>query len=99
MEFFNSNKFILIILMVLIVATVIGCVKKPIEAQGPTQGTTIDSIGKMKSIGQVIGCMFAPADPECVKLKQKTKDNPHQTQKEYNEQITKEFDQVEQDKK
>ena len=99
MEFLNSKRFVAIILAVLIVLAVSGCAKKTLEAQGPKQPTTIDSIGKMKSIGAIIGCMFAPNDPECVKLKQKTKDNPHQTQQEYNKQITEEFDQADKDVK
>jgi hypothetical protein len=95
MEFFNSKKFIVLILTVLFLSTFSGCAKKSLEVQGPTQGNTIDSVGKMKSIGTIIGCMFAPTDPECEKLRNKPKVSPHQTQKEYNEEITKEFDQIE----
>ena len=99
MEFFNSKRFIAIILTVLVATSVFGCAKKPLQMQGPKQPTTIDSVGKMKSIGAIIGCMFAPNDPECVKLKQKTEDKPHQTQQEYNKEITEEFDQIEKDLK
>jgi hypothetical protein len=47
----------------------------------------------MKSIGAVIGCMFAPGNPECEKLRKK----PNQSQEEYNEEINKEFDELEKD--
>jgi|SRR6056300_319175 hypothetical protein len=97
MEFFNSKRFIMIIVAVLVAIAVSGCAKKSLETQGPKQPTTIDSVGKMKSIGAIIGCVFAPNDPECIKLKQKTQDNPHQTQQEYNKQITEEFNQADKD--
>ena len=93
MEFFNSKKFIAILLVILFVAVLSGCAKKPLVEQGPKQPTTLESVAKMKSIGAVIGCMFAPSNPECEKLRKK----PNQSQEEYNEEINKEFDELEKD--
>ena len=42
--------------------------KPKIENQGPKQPTTLETVGKMKGIVSVLGCMFAPASDECKKL-------------------------------
>ena len=60
MEFFNSKKFIIVIVLVLFFTALSGCAKTVMETQGPKQPTTLETVGKMKSIGVVIGCMFAP---------------------------------------
>jgi len=84
----------------LIAITLSGCANKPLETQGPSQGTTIDSVAKMKSIGAVLGCMFAPNDPECVKLRSKKADEkPHKSQEEYDAENDKEWDNLEKDLK
>ena len=35
--------------------------KPKLETQGPKQPTTIDTIGKLDAIANVLGCMFDPA--------------------------------------
>ena len=85
---------------ILIAIALSGCANKQSETQGPSQGTTIDSIGKMKSIGAVLGCMFAPNDPECVKLQSKKDDDkPHKSQQEYDAEVNKEWENLEKDLK
>ena len=98
MEFFNSKKFIAILLVVLFVSVLSGCAKKPLVKQEPKQPTTLESVAKMKSIGAMIGCVFAPTEPECQKLrKKKAHEKPHQSQEEYIEEVNKEFDDLEKD--
>ena len=93
----NTLKTLATILIAIILS---GCANKPLETQGPSQGNTIDSIAKMKSIGAVLGCMFAPNDPECVKLQsKKTDDKPHKSQEEYDAENDKEWDNLEKDLK
>ena len=93
-----TSKTLKTLATILIAITLSGCANKPLETQRPSQGTTIDSVGKMKSIGAVLGCMFAPDNPECVKLRSsKSDDKPHQSQKEYLEEVNKEFEQLDED--
>ena len=100
MEFLNSKKFIFIILLVLLVAVLSGCANKNLPQQGPKQPTTLDSVAKMKSIGALLGCMFAPNDPECDRFKsRKTDDKPHKSQEEYDAENNKEWDEMETDTK
>ena len=65
MEFFNSKKFILLIALVLFMTAISGCAKKTLETKGPRQPTTLETVGKMKGIVSVLGCMFAPGSEEC----------------------------------
>ena len=60
MEFFNSKKFILLIVVILIVGGLSGCAKKHVEMDHPKQPTTLETIGKLDAIGYVLGCMFDP---------------------------------------
>ena len=100
MEFLNSKKFIFIILLVLLVAVLSGCANKNLPQQGPKQPTTLDSVAKMKSIGALLGCMFAPNDPECDRFKsRKTDEKPHKSQEEYDAENNKEWDEMETDTK
>jgi hypothetical protein len=61
MEYFNSNKFIALLVIVIVFAGLSGCAKPKLETQGPKQPTTIDTIGKLDAIANVLGCMFDPA--------------------------------------
>jgi len=100
MEFLNSKKFIIAILIVLVWISLSGCANKTFPEQGPKQPTTLDTVAKMKSIGTILGCMFAPSDPECQKLKSKSIDEkPHQSQQEYDSENNKEWDELETDTK
>ena len=38
-----------------------GCTKKHIEADHPKQPTTLETIGNLDAISNVLGCMFDPA--------------------------------------
>ena len=60
MEFFNSKKFILLIVVILIVGGLTGCAKKHVEMNHPKQPTTLETIGKLDAIANVLGCMFDP---------------------------------------
>ncbi len=46
-----------------------GCAKPKLDPVGPKQPTTLETIGKMKGIVTVLGCMFAPNSEECKSLK------------------------------
>jgi len=98
MEFFNSKQFMAIIIIVLVLCTLMGCAKKPLETQGPSQATTMDAVGKMKGIGLVIGCVFAPNNEECKDLRSGKKDEkPHESQEEYNQKVNNEWSELDED--
>ena len=71
---------------------------KNVEAEQDTydRGTLLDTISKMDAIANVLGCALAPASEDCKKFKkeetEETEETPHQTQKEYNEQSDKEWE-------
>tara|TARA_Y100001958_G_C21060108_1_gene423201 strand:- start:293 stop:565 length:273 start_codon:yes stop_codon:yes gene_type:complete len=65
----DLEKFIIMgLVMVLILLMLAGCVKPTVENKGPRTPTTLETVGKMKGIVSVLGCMFAPASEECQKL-------------------------------
>ena len=72
MNFFNSKKFIFLIVLVLVFGSLTGCVKKHVEMDYPRQPTTLETIGKLEAIGTVIGCMFDPGP--CQKKRDEQKD-------------------------
>ena len=75
-----------------------GCAKKTLETQGPSQGTTMDAVGKMKGIGLVIGCVFAPTSEECKDLRSGKKDEkPHESQEEYKQKVDNEWNELDKD--
>jgi len=51
---------ILILLLILIGAGMSGCVKSQVAQEPPKQSTTIDTIGRLDAIANVLGCMFDP---------------------------------------
>jgi len=51
----------LIIFLLLILIGLSGCAKKHIAADHPKQPTTLETIGKLDAIANVLGCMFDPA--------------------------------------
>ncbi len=71
MEIFNSKKFIMLIVLILLLAGFTGCAKKAVYKTNPTLPDTVedpkekaetltDSVGKMEGIANALGCMFAP---------------------------------------
>ena len=65
----TERLVILILVGILVLAGLSGCAKPKLENKGPKQPTTLETIGKMKGIVSVLGCMFAPASEECKTLK------------------------------
>lgn len=62
------------------------------------RGTLLDTISKMDAIANILGCALAPASEDCKKFKKEEIDEtPHQTQKEYNEQSDKEWEELDSD--
>tara|TARA_B100001057_G_scaffold121388_1_gene120128 strand:+ start:613 stop:828 length:216 start_codon:yes stop_codon:yes gene_type:complete len=51
----------LIVFLVLILIGLSGCANKYITADHPKQPTTLETIGKLDAIANVLGCMFDPA--------------------------------------
>tara|TARA_B100001287_G_C22490461_1_gene438705 strand:+ start:218 stop:517 length:300 start_codon:yes stop_codon:yes gene_type:complete len=79
----------------LFVASCSSIPSKKVEAEQDTydRGTLLDTISKMDAIANVLGCALAPASEDCKKFKkEETEETPHQTQKEYNEQSSKEWE-------
>ena len=52
----------LIVILLLILIGLSGCVakQKPIETKEPKAQTTLETIGKLNAIGNVLGCLFDP---------------------------------------
>tara|TARA_B100001094_G_scaffold264741_1_gene266834 strand:+ start:182 stop:412 length:231 start_codon:yes stop_codon:yes gene_type:complete len=50
----------LIIFLLLILIGMSGCAKKHVEMDHPKQPTTLETIGKLDAIANVLGCMFDP---------------------------------------
>ncbi len=60
-NFFNSYKFIFLLLAVMIFVSLSGCGTKTIVVQEDSKApTTLETIGKMEGIVFALGCMFAP---------------------------------------
>tara|TARA_Y100001937_G_C7057944_1_gene302330 strand:+ start:241 stop:471 length:231 start_codon:yes stop_codon:yes gene_type:complete len=60
-KFFNSYKFVGLILAVLIFVSLTGCGTKTITVHEENKmPTTLETIGKMEGIVFALGCMFAP---------------------------------------
>ena len=51
----------LIVFLLLILIGLSGCANKYITADHPKQPTTLETIGKLDAIANVLGCMFDPA--------------------------------------
>ena len=95
MDFFNDKTFSAILIIILVAFTLLSCTPKKLETQGPKQPNTMESVAKMKSVGLILGCMFAPNDPECEKIRSsKVDEKPHLSQQEYDNQNNKEWDKV-----
>jgi hypothetical protein len=80
----NLERYIIAgLVLILILLSLNGCVKPKMENQGPKQPTTLETVGKMKGIVNVLGCMFAPNSEECRSLK--GEDTEAQENKEWEE--------------
>ena len=51
----------LIVFLLLILVGLSGCAKTHVTADHPKQPTTLETIGKLDAIANVLGCMFDPA--------------------------------------
>ncbi len=71
MEIFNSKKFIVLMVLILLLSGLTGCANKAVYNTNPTLPDTVedpkdkkqtltDSVGKMQGIANALGCMFAP---------------------------------------
>ena len=65
----TERLVILVLVVILVLAGLSGCATTNLENKGPKHPTTLETIGKMKGIVSVLGCMFAPASEECQQLK------------------------------
>lgn len=74
----------------LFVASCSSIPSKKAEQDTYDRGTLLDTISKMDAIANILGCALAPASEDCKKFKKE--ETPHQTQKEYNEQSSKEWE-------
>ena len=81
----TERYIILILFIILLFAGLNGCANKTAKVK------TVDnepSIGRMQSIADILGCMFAPQ--ECQKIKEEEKQQ---------EEITEEFDKLDKETK
>ena len=64
----------LIVILLLILVGLSGCMPKQrlIETKEPKTQTTLDTIGKLNAIGNVLGCLFDPTP--CQKASKKLKE-------------------------
>ena len=67
------ERYLIVILLLLLIG-LSGCVskQKPMETKEPKAQTTIDTIGKLNAIGNVLGCLFDPTP--CQKANKKLQD-------------------------
>ena len=55
-----ERKIILLLILILIGIGLSGCAKPQVKHDQPKQPTTIETIGKLDAIANVLGCMFDP---------------------------------------
>ncbi len=67
-----ERKIIISLVLILIGLGLAGCAKPQVEHDHPKQPTTIETIGKLDAIVNVLGCMFDPAP--CQKKSKEQKD-------------------------
>ena len=84
----NVDNLTVILLIVLLLG--LSSCANPKVADQPKHPTLIETIGNMGKAGKAIGCVFAPWNEECQRIKDENR--PHQTQEEYLEEINQEFD-------
>ncbi len=66
MDFFNSKRFICILVLVIIYVGMSGCTTTKVITNKVKEPITLtDSIGNMGAIGRALGCMFGSSDPMC----------------------------------
>ena len=95
MKFFDEKTISAFFILAILAFVLLGCAKAPLQSQGPKQPTTMETVGNIKSIGSMLGCMFAPNDPVCDEMRaRKTDKKPHLTQEEYDKQNNKDWDKV-----
>ena len=78
-----------IILLLVLLLGLASCAKPKVEHQ-PKQPTLIETIGNMGKAGKAIGCVFAPWNKECQRIKDEKV--PHQSQEEYLKEVNEDFD-------
>ena len=60
MDKMTERRIIIALVLILFFIGISGCGVKTINTTQDSKPTLIDSVGKMESIGIVLGCMFAP---------------------------------------
>ena len=78
-----------IILLLVLLLGLASCAKPKVISQ-PKQPTLIETIGNMGKAGKAIGCVFAPWNKECQRIKDEKV--PHQSQEEYLKEVNEDFD-------
>jgi len=84
----HTAKALAIAVAIFFVATMLtGCAKPKVNTK---QDGIIESLANMGKNSKVIGCVFAPWHDECKRLREEKV--PHQSQKEYIDEVNKDFD-------
>jgi len=68
MKFFDDKTISAMIILLVMASVLCGCVKKPLESQGPKQPSTLETVANSGSIASGLVCVFAP--DVCVKKKE-----------------------------
>ena len=82
----------IVVAICFIALTLTGCAKPKVNTQ---QDGIIESLANMSKAGKAIGCVFAPWNKECQRIKNEKK--PHQTQEEYLQEVNEDFDNLDQE--
>jgi hypothetical protein len=77
----------IVIAICLIAFTLTGCAKPKVNSK---EDGIIESLANMSKAGKAIGCVFAPWNKECQRIKNEKA--PHQTQEEYIKEVNEDFD-------
>ena len=83
-----TAKALGIVIAICLVAFILtGCAKPKVNSK---QDGIIESLANMSKAGKAIGCVFAPWNKECQRIKNEKA--PHQTQEEYIKEVNEDFD-------
>ena len=84
----HTAKALAIAVVIFFAATMLtGCAKPKVNNE---KDGIIESLANMSKAGKAIGCVFAPWNKECQRIKNEKA--PHQTQEEYIKEVNEDFD-------
>ena len=85
----NKIEDLTIILLLVLLLGLASCAKPKVMEESK-QPTLIETIGNMGKAGKAIGCVFAPWNEECQRIRDEKV--PHPSQEEYLKEVNEDFD-------